>query len=263
MITTDFVNGAPNWLDLSTPDLDGSIAFYGGVFGWQFRAGGPETGGYGMFRLEDKTVAGAMTVTADQGTPGWTVYFRSTDAESVAKAAEQAGGTVFLQPMDVLDQGRMAILADPGGAAFGIWQPGEHKGFGHVTQDGGLNWVELYAPDVSAAKAFYGSVFGWSTFDVEFPGGSYTTVNPAGADEDAMFGGIVPLDVDPAEAQAGAHWTPYIHVPDVDAAADAARRLGGTVRTAPVDLPGVGRIAKLSDQFGAGFAVIKGNPDQQ
>ncbi|MFI7382237.1 VOC family protein [Streptomyces sp. NPDC049813] len=262
MITTDFVHGAPTWLDLGTPDLDGAVAFYGGVFGWQFRPGGAETGGYGMFLLDGRTVAGGMTVTADQGAPAWTVYFGSADADATAKAAEQAGGTALLQPMDVLDQGRMAILADPTGASFGLWQPGQHRGFGHVTQDGGLNWVELYTPDVAAAREFYGSALGWGTFDVEFPGGSYTTVNPAGQDENAMFGGIVPLDADPAEAQAGPHWTPYIHVPDVDAAAEAAQRLGGTVRSGPVSMAGVGRLAKLADPSGAGFAVIKGDPEQ-
>jgi predicted enzyme related to lactoylglutathione lyase len=216
-----------------------------------------------MFRLDGRTVGGGMTVTADQGAPAWTLYFRHTDADAATKAAEQAGGTVFLQPMDVLDQGRMAILADPGGASFGLWQPKQHKGFGHVTQDGGLNWVELYTPDVAAAKEFYGSVLGWGSFDVEFPGGSYTTVNAADTDESGMFGGIVPLDADPAEAQAGPHWTPYIHVPDVDATAAKAQELGGTVRSAPVSIPGVGRIAKLADPSGAAFAVIKGDPNQQ
>ncbi|MFJ9038454.1 VOC family protein [Streptomyces sp. NPDC102406] len=262
MITTNFVNGSPNWLDLGTPDLEAAAAFYGGVLGWRFEPGGPETGGYGMFRLDGRSVAGGMTVTADQGAPAWTVYFHSADPDAVTKAAEQAGCTVLLQPMDVLDQGRMAILADPAGAAFGLWQPRRHTGFEHVTQDGGLNWLELYTPDVPAAKEFYGSVLGWGAFDVEFPGGSYTTVHPAGTDENGMFGGIVPLDGDPAGAGAGAHWTPYIHVPDVDAAARKAEELGGAVRSAPVGVPGVGRIATLADPAGAVFAVIKGDPDQ-
>lgn len=263
MITTDFVTGGPSWMDLGTPDLDGAISFYGGLFGWTFQSAGPEFGGYGMFQLGGKTAAGAMTVTAEQGGPAWSVYFQSPDADATAKAVEQAGGSVLFRPMDVADQGRMAILADPAGAAFGIWQPGVNRGLGHVTEDGGLNWVELYTPDVSAAKEFYGSVFGWGAFDVEFPGGSYTTVNPAGTDENGMFGGIVPLDTDPVEARAGAHWTPYIHVADVDAAADTAQELGGTVPMAPVSIPGVGRIAKLADPSGARFAVIKGDPEQQ
>ncbi|MEV3859044.1 VOC family protein [Streptomyces sp. NPDC050095] len=263
MITTDFVNGAPIWMDLGTPDLDGAIAFYGGVFGWQFQPGGPETGGYGMFQIDGKSVGGGMTVTPDQGGPAWTVYFQSGDADATAKAVEQAGGTALLQPMDVLDQGRMAIFADPGGAAFGIWQPQQHKGFGYVTEDGGLNWVELYAPDVAAAKEFYGSVLGWGAFDVEFDGGTYTSVNPAGTDENGMFGGLVPLDLDPVEASAGPHWVPYIHVADVDAVAGKVQELGGTVRSGPISLPGVGRIAKFADPYGAGFAVIKGDPNQQ
>ncbi|MFI0235619.1 VOC family protein [Streptomyces sp. NPDC016845] len=262
MITTESVNGAPNWLDLATPDLDASVSFYGGVFGWRFRPGGAETGGYGMFTLDGKKVAGAMTVTADQGTPGWTVYFRAADADAAVKAAEQAGATVFLQPMDVLDQGRMAILADPAGGAFGLWQPRQHKGFEHVTQDGGLNWVELHTSDAPAAKEFYATVLGWGTFDVEFPGGSYTTVSPAGTDENGMFGGIAPLDTEPGEAQPDTHWTPYIHVPDVDAAAATAQKLGGTVRSAPAGVAGVGRIATLTDPHGGAFAVIKGDPNQ-
>ncbi|MCQ4209580.1 VOC family protein [Streptomyces longispororuber] len=262
MITTDFVNGSPNWMDLGTPDLDGAISFYGGLFGWRFQSAGPEAGGYGMFQLDGKTVAGAMTVTADQGGPAWSVYFQSGDADATAKAVEQGGGVVLMQPMDVFDQGRMAILADPAGASFGIWQPGRNKGLEYVTQDGGLNWAELYVPDVAAAKAFYSGVFGWGAFDVEFPGGSYTTVNPADTDENGMFGGIVPLAMDPAEEREGAHWTPYIHVPDVDATADRTQELGGTVRSAPVSIAGVGRIAKLADPSGAGFAVIKGDPNQ-
>ncbi|MYW62777.1 VOC family protein [Streptomyces sp. SID8379] len=263
MITTDFVNGAPNWLDLGTPDLDGAIAFYDGLFGWTFRSAGPEYGGYGTFHLDGKAVAGGMTVTADQGSPAWSIYFKTADADATAKAVEQAGGTAHLQPMDVGDLGRMAILADPAGATFGIWQPGVHRGLEHVTEDGGLNWVELYVPDPAAAKEFYGTVLGWGAFDVEFPGGTYTTVNPADTDENAMFGGIVPLDADPVEARAGAHWTPYIHVADVDAVADRTQELGGTVRLAPVNIPGVGRIAKLADPSGAGFAVLRGDPNQQ
>lgn len=116
MITTEFVDGAPNWLDLSTPDMDGAISFYGGLFGWTFLSAGPEAGGYGMFQLDGRTVSGAMTVTAEQGEPGWTVYFQSADADATAKAVEQAGGSALLQPMDVFDLGRMAVFNDPAGA---------------------------------------------------------------------------------------------------------------------------------------------------
>ncbi|MZD08499.1 VOC family protein [Streptomyces sp. SID5785] len=263
MITTDYVNGAPVWMDLGTSDLDGAASFYKNLFGWTFLPGGPEVGGYGLFQFDGRTAAGGMTVTPEQGDPAWSVYFRTGDADATAAAVDKAGGTVVIQPMDVMDMGRMAILADSAGASFGIWQPGTSKGLDHVTEDGGLNWVELYTPDVDGAKAFYAAVFGWGTYDVQFPGGTYTSVNPADTDENGMFGGIVPLSADPAEKGEGAHWVPYVHVPDVDAAAAMTRELNGTVRAEPVSLPGVGRIAKLSDPAGAGFAVIKGDPNEK
>ncbi|MCX3058595.1 VOC family protein [Streptomyces beihaiensis] len=263
MITTEFVPGAPDWIDLTTFDVEAATRFYGGVFGWKFASAGPEAGGYGMFRRGGRTVAGAMAVPAGQAPPAWNLYFHTTDADATAEVVEQAGGKVCHPPQDVFEEGRVAVCADPSGAAFGLWQPKNTKGFEYATGDGGLNWAQLHTADVDAAKRFYTDVFGWGTFDIEFPGGLYTSVNPAGAGPDSMFGGIVPLESDPAEASAGSHWTLYFHVSDVDAAADRARELGGTVRTEPFNLAKVGRIAKLADPSGARFAVIKGDPEQE
>ncbi|MDN0198618.1 VOC family protein [Streptomyces sp. S.PNR 29] len=258
MLTTRYVTGAPNWIDLGTPDIEGASSFYGGLFGWQFRSGGPEAGGYGFFQLAGKTAAGGMQTAPEQGPPSWTVYFQSPDADATAKAAEQAHGSVRMQPMDVMDQGRMAILADQAGVSFGIWQPGRTKGLDVVQEPGSLCWVELYTADEAAAAAFYRAALGLETFAVTFPGGTYTTVNPAGEGEDAMFGGIVPLADDPAEDEA--YWLPYFEVSDTDAVVAKAQELGGTVRMPATDLEGVGRMAKLTDPYGARFAVIKSAP---
>ena len=260
MLTTRYVHGAPNWIDLGTPDIDGATSFYGGLFGWQFQAGGPETGGYGLFQLDGKTAAGGMQTTPEQGPPSWTVYFQTPDADATAKAAEQAHGSVLMQPMDVMDLGRMAILADKAGVPFGLWQPGTNKGLDVVQEPGSLCWLELYTADVPAAAGFYSKVLGLETFAVSFPGGAYTTFNPAGETEDAMFGGVVALADDPAEESAC--WLPYFEVTDTDATVAAARELGGTVRMPATDLPDVGRIAKLADPYGARFAVIKSAPRQ-
>ncbi|MFJ6572583.1 VOC family protein [Streptomyces sp. NPDC091292] len=257
MLTTRYVNGAPNWLDLGTPDLEGALSFYGGLFGWTFLSAGPEAGGYGMLQLSGKTVAGAMTVTPDQGPPSWNVYFQTEDADATAKTAEQAGGSVVFQPMDVMDQGRMAFLADSRGVGFGIWQPAANPGLDTVTEPGSLCWTELYTPDVDAAKEFYGTVFDWVTTDVPFPGGTYTTVRPATGGDTSMFGGLVPVDMDPAEAQAGPYWLPYFEVTDPDATVAKAQEIGGTVRVPATDIPDVGRFAKLADRSGVRFAVIK------
>ncbi|GAA2761593.1 VOC family protein [Streptomyces paradoxus] len=260
MLTTRYVTGAPNWIDLGTPDIDGAAAFYGGLFDWRFQPGGPEVGGYGLFQLGGRTAAGGMQTTAEQGPPSWTVYFQAPDADATARAAEQARGSVAVQPMDVQDLGRMAILTDQAGVPFGLWQPGRNKGLEVVQDPGSLCWVELYTADVPAAAAFYHSVLGLETFGADFAGGTYTTFSPAGQGEDAMFGGVVPLADDPSEEEA--YWLPYFEVADTDAIVARTRELGGTVRLAATDLPSVGRLAKLADPYGARFAVIRSAPPQ-
>ncbi|MGQ4476741.1 VOC family protein [Streptomyces sp. SAS_276] len=262
MLTTRFVNGAPNWLDVGSPDIDSAISFYGGLFGWQFQSAGPEAGGYGFFQLDGRTVAGGMPLPAEHTSSAWTVYFQSPDAEATAKTVEQAHGAVLFQPMDVMGQGHMAILRDPAGAAFGIWQPGQLKGVDVAGDPGSLTWVELYTPDVAAAAAFYNTSLGLETSAAPMAGVDYTCVNPSGAGEDAMFGGIVPLDFDPDGATSGACWLAYFEVTDVDATVAKAQESGGAVTVPATDLEGVGRIAQLTDPHGARFAVIKSEAPQ-
>lgn len=260
MLTTRYVTGAPNWVDLGTPDIEGAASFYGALFGWRFRPGPPEAGGYGFFELDGRTAAAGMQNPPEQGPPSWNVYFQTPDADATAKAAEQAHGAVRMQPMDVMDQGRMAILADKAGVPFGIWQPGRNKGLDVVQEPGSLCWLELYTPDQPAAAFFYNAVLGLETYGVDFPGGTYTTINPAGATEDAMFGGIVPLADDPGETEP--YWLAYFEVTDTDAVVAKAQELGGTARMPATDMEGVGRVAKLADPYGARFAVIKSVPAQ-
>ncbi|MEV7289949.1 VOC family protein [Streptomyces sp. NPDC093252] len=260
MLSTHFVTGAPNWIDLGTPDIDRATTFYQGLFGWQWRSAGPGTGGYGFFQLDGRTVAGVMATPPEQGPPAWTVFFRTEDADATTGTARAVRGTVLAEPLDVLDRGRMAILTDRGGGAYGIWQPGRTEGFEVTGESGALVWVELYTRDIAAAAGYYHKVLGWETSSVAFPGGSYTCVNPAGQDEDTMFGGLVPLDEDPTEASGEPYWLPYFATDDPDAVCARATELGGTVRLAPLDLPDVGRVARLADPFGARFALLRPEP---
>ncbi|MFI5755153.1 VOC family protein [Streptomyces sp. NPDC051569] len=260
MLKTPFVTGSPNWADLGTPDLDGAIAFYNGLLGWDFLSAGPDAGGYGMFQLGGRTAAGAMTVPTDQGPSAWHLYFQTSDADAAAKAVRQGGGSIVNEPMDVMDIGRMAVFNDASGAPFSAWQPGKLKGLDVVNDPGALCWGELYTEDEDASYAFYSSVFGWEALSMPLPDGTgtYRMVNPAGQGPDAMFGGFVPLGSDPVESDAGPHWLLYFAVADCDATVAAARKLGGTVRMAPFDMEGVGRFAKLADPYGARFAVMQG-----
>lgn len=256
MLTTQFVDGAPNWLDLGTPDIKGAAEFYRALFGWEWVSAGPEAGGYGFFQLDGKTAGAGVQTTPEQGPPAWTLYFQTSDAQATAEAAKRAHGQVRMPPMEVLGQGTVAILTDEADVPFGLWQPALTPGLGVVTAPGSLCWTELYTPDVAAAAAFYGSVLGFETSAVQMPGGAYTCVNPSGGGDRSMFGGIMPLADAPDED--APYWLPYFEVPDTDTTVATALRKGGKVRMEPMDIPTVGRMAKLTDPYGARFAVITG-----
>ncbi|MFD8104857.1 VOC family protein [Streptomyces microflavus] len=265
MLNPDFPDGAPNWVDLGTPDLDGATAFYGALLGWELVPGGPEVGGYGMFTLDGHTVAGVMTVPEEQSASAWSVYFQSPDIDATAQLVTRSGGRSAFEPMDVLDYGRMGGFTDPGGAYFGVWQPRRNTGLGIIQQPGSLLWAELYTPDVPAAAAFFAEVFGWKTEALKVEGTEYvyTTVHPAGTGPELSFGGLVTMSDVPAEAARGPHWMPYFAVEDVEATVAAAKRLGGAEALPAMEVPGVGTMANVTDPYGAVFAVMKPLPRQQ
>jgi predicted enzyme related to lactoylglutathione lyase len=124
---------------------------------------------------------------------------------------------------------------------------------------GSLCWAELYTPDVPAAAAYYGAVFGWETALTPFPGGggSYTVIRTGGGGEEAGFGGLVPLNAVATRAVAGSHWLPYFEVEDCDAAVARVERLGGKLTLEPMEMEGVGAFAHVADPDGAEFALIK------
>ncbi|MGP3951859.1 VOC family protein [Streptomyces sp. 7N604] len=257
MLSTQFVPGAPNWIDLGTPDLEAVSAFYGGLFGWRAESYGPEAGGYGAFRLDGKSVAGVGPLTEEGAETAWTVYFHTPDADATAKSVEQGGGTVRFPPMDVFSEGRMAGFTDPGGAQFAVWQPREHPGLQLVNDPGSLCWTELHTPEPDSSRDFYGTVFGWQAEDVPFAGTTYTVLRLAGGGQESSFGGIMPL-APPAGVRA--HWLPYFEVEDCDTTATRSEALGGSIALHPVEAEGVGRFARLTDPCGADFAVITSAP---
>jgi uncharacterized protein len=200
VLSTDYVPGAPDWVDLGTPDVDAAAAFYGAVFGWQFQSAGPEAGGYGFFMLDGKMVAAIGPLQDKDAPSSWTVYFHTADADATADAVRKAGGSVRVEPMDVFAEGRMAQFTDPGGATFAVWQPGKTRGLDAVTETGTLCWTELYAGDVAAAKSFYQAALGWVTEDMPMGEFTYTVIKPAGGGEQSAQGGVMPLTPDMAAA---------------------------------------------------------------
>ncbi|TSB19769.1 VOC family protein [Streptomyces benahoarensis] len=263
MLTTDYVPGTPNWIDLGATDTDAAVAFYSAVFGWTFRSAGPEAGGYGFFQLDGRTVGAIGPLTEEGATPSWTVYFHTADADATARAVVAAGGAVRMEPGDVFTAGRMAAFTDPTGADFGVWQPRENPGLQAVMEPDTLCWTELYTTDDAAAREFYRTVFSWSYQDMPMGGGPVYGIvsSPGGGQgEDTGQGGVMQLQKEHLDAGSVSEWHPYFGVTDCDATFEMATELGARVQIRPMDVPRVGRIAGLQDPWGAPFALIQGNP---
>lgn len=241
--------GTPCWVDLAVPDIEAAKAFYGAVIGWEFDERGAEYGGYVNCHRGGALAAG-LSPQYQAGVPvGWTVYFATEDIATTAQRIGDAGGSVAFGPLEVMDLGTMALAADPGGAAFGIWQSGAHTGFGLYREPGAVIWEELVpgTGGAAAARDFYGSVF-----DLSFTGmdGGYA-FTPAGALDNESVGSVG----DPTAEDAGPHWQLWFLVPDVDAAAAAAAAHGGKVVSVP-HASQWGRQARLLDPAGAELWVM-------
>ncbi len=251
----EYAPGTPSWVELSSPDPDASAAFYGPVLGWSAtEPGGPETGGYRMFQSGGSNVAGLMGH-MQQGQPtAWMTYVAVADADETARKVKDAGGSVLVEPMDVMDLGRMAVLADPTGAVFGVWQAKAFGGADLVNEPVSLVWNELHTRDTAGGKAFYGAVFGWAAGKPGFEGApdTYTVWQLDGHN----VGGMMEMVEGRFPPGTPPHWSVCFAVADADATVARAREHGGTVVAEPVDMP-IGRFAAVVDPQGAWFAIMQ------
>ena len=249
------VVGAPCWIDLYSSDTDKAKEFYGQLLGWTTMDPGPEYGGYFLFQRDGKVIAGCMANDGEQGVPDmWSVFLTTDDADRTAEAVRTKGGQVYVEPMDVTQNGRMTMVADPGGASVGAWQPGEVQGFEIRGEVGAPAWFELHTRDYDKSVAFYRDVFGWDAHAMsDAPEFRYTTL---GEGEGALAG-IYDATQDIPEGQPGA-WTVYFAVEDVDAALEQVAELGGKVERQAEDTP-YGRMAAATDPTGTRFKLLQGN----
>ena len=246
--------GVPSWVDLGTSDIAAGAAFYAGLFGWDVPEGPPDAGGYRIATLRGRPVAG-IGGQQNPGPPYWTTYVNTSDAEAAADRVGSSGGTVIVPPFDVLDAGRMAVFLDPAGAAFSVWQPGNHHGAGIVNEPGSLSWNELVTTDIDGSKEFYGEVFGWRGETYGEGPGAYTEFKLG---DRSVAGMMAKPEAMPAEVPP--YWGVYFAVDDCDASAARVTELGGAVIAPPMDIE-PGRFAVVSDPQGAMFQVMKLKPD--
>lgn len=250
---TEYPPGTPSWVDLGTPDTEVAAAFYGAVFGWSAdmdpRA---EAGGYGMFTLEGKNVAGIGPQMNKDLPPYWTTYVTVTDVADTLAKVKEAGGNVIMGPIDVFDAGVMGVLQDSNGTFLSIWQPKAHIGAQLINQPNTFAWCELATDDLAAAQKFYQAVFGWG-------------LEPhASSDRAAIFtvGGRVTCGAHTAGPGEFPAWSVWFAVDDCDAAAARATEVGGSVIMPPTDMD-FGRGAVLADPHGAVFGIGKMGPAAQ
>jgi uncharacterized protein len=253
----DYQPGVPSWIDILQPDPEAAMAFYGALFGWEFAGPGPM--GYFVARLRGRDVAGTGAPPAECAAPppAWTTYVSVESADETAEKARRAGGAVLIEAFDVLPAGRLAILADPAGAAFGAWEPRERKGAQLVNEPGAWAMSHLEAPDPDGAAAFYGAVFGWTTETFGEGAGAFTMFRLpgyVGGEPHQPVSREVVATMAAMPDDGAPRWNVNLWDHDVDATATKAVELGGSVVVAPFDTP-MTRTAVLADPHGATFTI--------
>jgi uncharacterized protein len=256
-----YQHGVPCWVDTWQRDAEAAVSFYTSLFGWDVEDTMPAdvAGQHFMCRLHGRDVAAiASRPQAAPPVTAWNTYVWVEDAAEAMSSAGAAGGDVLMEPFESLDGGRIGVIADPAGAAIGVWQPGVHSGAELVNEPGAWAMSILNTGDIEGAKRFYAAVFGWETQTFEAGGVELTMWRLPG-----YVGGEpaqpVPRDVVAVMAPLtgegpAAHWGVNFWVDDADAIAAKAAELGGEVVAAPSDSPGF-REAVVADPEGATLSV--------
>ena len=257
---TSYPQGAPSWADLATTDEDAALSFYSRLFGWEDQPEAlPE--GMGYYHVQTRggdqvaAISAQQPMETEQGVPPhWNTYIAVDNVDTTSSQVKDAGGTVVVEPMDVMDAGRMAWVQDPTGAMVALWQAKQHIGATLGGEPGALGWQELNTTDPERAGQFFTKLLGVEIATEDLGDLGTYHIMKAGGEDAAGINQITPEmgDVPP-------HWLVYFAVEDADAAVATVKELGGQVLMEAIDIP-PGRFAVVADPQGAAFAVMKFNP---
>jgi uncharacterized protein len=277
-----YIPGVPCWIDTNQPDPKAAAAFYRDLFGWEIEDAMPPGSErpYFMARLRGGDVAGIGPVA--EGAPPvatWDTYIWVQSADETAEKVTAAGGQIRVEPLDVMDAGRTAVLSDPEGAVFCVWEPKRHRGAQIVNEPGSLNFNNMNTHDPERAKAFYAAVFGWGTMPMGSGAEAWTLrgygehlerLNPGTLERMTSMGApagfadvvatLTPLPADHTDV--GAHWSVTFATADADATARKASELGGQILAPPFDAPWV-RMTIIADPQGASFIASQFVPENR
>lgn len=247
---------APNWVDLSTPDVDTASAFYTKLLGWEMSVMPSAMGDYHVAKAAGRDVGGMMAQSPEmKGVPPvWTVFVYVEDIDKTMELVQTAGGSILTRPFDIPGGSQVGVIADPTGAMLALIAGGETPdGSWFSTSAGGVCWVELLTRDPQAAAPFYRNVFGWEAVVDRSTETEYTMFKLDGADVAGML--MMPAEV-PVEAPS--HWSVYFTVADCEAKASTTPELGGQVLRPTTEISS-GRFAVLADPQGATFEIMEFN----
>lgn len=253
------------WYELMTTDPSAAIAFYTHVIGWTTHTWGERSEPYTMWVGSQGPLGGTMKLPEEAhkagAPPHWMANVEVADVDATAAKARGLGARVHVEPMDIPKLGRIAVIADPQGAALAMFKSNEAKPDEakpdeamplHTAKAGEFGWSELLTTDHEAAFRFYSELFGWqkvNELDMG-PMGKYLLFGHG----ERPFGGMLTKLKDMSMPPA---WLYYVEVDDLDAAIERAKAKGGRVANGPMEDPGGDRIAQLFDPQGAAFGLFE------
>jgi predicted enzyme related to lactoylglutathione lyase len=250
--------GMFSYADLQTSDLDAATAFYTSLFGWAYddqpMGEGPDDI-YRMFNKDGRVVCAASKQRSEQADAGvppmWNTYFTVSDVDTAAKRCDAAGGTVHMDPFDVFDSGRMAVISAPDGAFFCLWQAKESIGAEVMNEPNTLTWAESGSTDVEKARDFYAEALGWTFEEMDMgPNGKYTVFSVGDENVAGLMQSPAPMS----------YWSIYFSVDDCKGLTEKAKSAGAQAMMDTQPVPTVGTISILTDPQGAMFGMLQPEP---
>ena len=250
---TSYAHGTFSWAELATSDADGAKSLCTALLGWEYEDS-PIADGmvYSMAKRDGRYVAALF---GSDEPPHWNCYVTVDSVDDTTARVAGFGGQVVAEPFDVMDVGRMAVIADPTGAPVCLWEARAHIGASLVNTPGAMTWNDLVTPDPEAAAAFFGSLLGWTTEEIPEAGGYRVIWN-----RKRTNGGMMRLDPERMGAGTPPHWMPYFGHEDLGRAVDEIPARGGPLYSGPHRMP-QGSIAVFADPQGAVFALWTGDYD--
>ena len=252
----DYKNGVFCWVDLATSDTDGAKKFYADLFGWTAKDM-PEQNGmvYTMLYLDDKPVGALYAICEEMKKmnipPNWLPYVSVDNCDETTAKAKEFGCNFQMEPTNVGNEGRMAVMMDPEGAVVGLWQAKDYSGAMLKNVPGAMCWNEHGSHEPEKSIPALEKVFGWTSKTEKMGDMEYTTFLLG----EEMVGGLYIMPEMLKDIPS--HWMPYFQTDNIDLLIEKATAGGGEILMPKAHAEGVGYFVVVRDPQGAAFGVVQ------